>query len=243
MALFTDGPIAATEDLTSQDSAVLTVASTEGIDLSKKLGLAMDELAMELGGLLPVAGGLNHVAVTTALKMWHTFRTLELVYRDAYHSQLNDRYAGKRDQFVALGKWAFAKLLESGLGVVHNPIARAPMADLSYFTGPQSGAVYYVCVSWTGANGEEGAVGEWNAITVPENNVLSVRASHPPANAAGWNVFVGLSPDSICQQNSSPLALGQPWLQEASVSVTGRTPHTGQTEDALVAITNALQRG
>src|SRR5947209_2594078 len=125
MALFTDGTIAAADDLAGHDSAVLTVASTEGIDLTKKLSLAMDDLALELGNILPTTDKLDHVAVTPAVRLWHAFRTLELVYRDAYSNQLNDRYAGKRDQFAALSNRAFDKLIECGVGIVGNPVDRA----------------------------------------------------------------------------------------------------------------------
>src|SRR5689334_5320374 len=120
MALFTDGIIAAADELAGHDSAVLTIASTEGIDLTKKLSLAMDELALELGNVLPSTDKLDHVAVTPAIRLWHAFRTLELVYRDAYSNQLNDRYAGKRDQFATQAKWAFDKLMESGVGMISN---------------------------------------------------------------------------------------------------------------------------
>ena len=157
MALFTDGPIAAADDLVGHDSAVLTVASTEGIDLTKKLSLAMAELALELAKLLPTVERLDRVAVTPAIKMWHTFRTLELVYRDAYQNQLNDRYAGKRDQFASLGKWALEKLMEAGVGIISSPIPKAPAPELTYFPGQQAGATYYVGVSWSGGQGEEGA--------------------------------------------------------------------------------------
>jgi hypothetical protein len=243
MALFTDGPIAATDDLVGQDSGLLKVASTEGIDVTRKLSLAMDELALELTNLLPTLEGLNFVAATPAIRMWHTFRTLELVYRDAFQNQLNDRYAGKRDQFAVLGKWAFDKVMEAGLGMINNPVLKAAVADLTYFPGQQSSATYYVCISWTGAQGEEGAAGEWAAITTPDGNVLSVRAVNPPANAAGWNVFVGLSPDSISQQNSSPLAVAQPWLQQGAISTRGRAPGDGQTADYLRIVARILQRG
>ena len=46
----------------------------------------------------------RQVVVTPPLKLWHTFRTLEMVYGDAYNSQLNDRYAGKRDEFHEHGE-------------------------------------------------------------------------------------------------------------------------------------------
>ena len=127
--------------------------------------------------------------------------------------------------------------------MVKNPIPKAKTADLTYFPGQQAGATYYVCTSWTGEGGEEGAVGEWSAIATANGNVLSVKALNPPANVTGWNVFVGLSPDSISQQNPSPLALAQTWLQQGVVTTTGRTPHSGQLADYLCVVTRILQRG
>ena len=56
MALFIDGPISTTEDLTAQDSQLLDVASTEGIDLWRKLVIAQEELGVELRALLSRAG-------------------------------------------------------------------------------------------------------------------------------------------------------------------------------------------
>ena len=53
---------------------------------------------------LPPPAGCENVVVTPALKLWHTYRALEMVYGDAYNSQLNDRYAGKRDQFHERGE-------------------------------------------------------------------------------------------------------------------------------------------
>ena len=100
MALFTDGPASNIEDLTAQDSQLLNVANSEGIDVTVKLALAQEAIGIHLEGLLGEGPhrSLRHVVVTPPLRLWHTYRTLESVYRDAYNSQLNDRYAGKRDQ-------------------------------------------------------------------------------------------------------------------------------------------------
>src|SRR5947209_6037992 len=58
MALYTDGPISSIEELTARDSQLLSVASTEGIDLAQKMALAQDELGLELCGMLTAAGSL-----------------------------------------------------------------------------------------------------------------------------------------------------------------------------------------
>ena len=106
MALFTDCAVTSIEDLRGHDTQLLNVATVEGIDVTRKLALAHGELCFEVGGMLGRLGpvwqaevlvALEQVVMTPALKLWHIFRTLEMVYGDAYNSQLNDRYGGKRD--------------------------------------------------------------------------------------------------------------------------------------------------
>jgi hypothetical protein len=48
MALFTDGSIAKLEDLRAYESAVLDLASSEGVDVGAKLRMAQREIATEL---------------------------------------------------------------------------------------------------------------------------------------------------------------------------------------------------
>ena len=45
MALFVDGPASTIDDLTDQDSGLLDVAETNGINVSTKLRLAQEEIA------------------------------------------------------------------------------------------------------------------------------------------------------------------------------------------------------
>src|SRR6266545_3965358 len=122
MALFTDGEVSTIADLRGYDTQLLEVSNIEGIDVTRKLLLAQEEIAAEVTTLL---GRLNappapsRVIVTAPLKLWHTFLALELVYRDAYHSQLNDRYAGKRDEFHSRVKWAYDKVIQTGLGIAN----------------------------------------------------------------------------------------------------------------------------
>jgi len=52
MALFTDGPPSNIEFLTGLDSQLLSVASTEGIDVWRKLELAYEEIGLDLDAWL-----------------------------------------------------------------------------------------------------------------------------------------------------------------------------------------------
>ena len=169
MALYTDGPPSSIEDLSAQDSQLLDVASTEGIDLTKKLALAHEQAGIEIEELLrrriPESGwnstiqapGLGSVVVTTPLRLWHTYRTLRLVYSDAYFNQSNDRYARKRDEFEQQARWAYEKLLNAGLGITSDPIPVAQTPNVTAAAGLLPGGTYYVTAAWVNATGEEGA--------------------------------------------------------------------------------------
>src|SRR5260370_29781411 len=151
MAIFTDGSISTISDLTNHDSTLLDVANTESIDLSTKLTLAQEEIEVELTALFersksvftPLIGqaplDTSHLAVTPAVRLWHIFQTLASVYRDAYYSQLNDRYKGKWNEYRSLAKWAQAKLLETGVGIVFDPLSRASGPTLSLLPGTGPG--------------------------------------------------------------------------------------------------------
>ncbi len=262
MALFTDGPASSMEDLTAQDSQLDDVASVEGIDVTQKMALAQDELALVLNALLTRLSSaeqllrltpdsnLGSVVVTPALKLWHTFRSLEMVYSDAYNSQLNDRYAGKRDQFHLSAKSAYDMLVAAGIGVASVPVPRAAIPTVTAAAPPAPGTplpdgTYYVTVAWVNAGGEDGACAIPATVATTASSLLvqpAGRGGAPPRNAAGWNVYVGTGPDSMALQNGSPIAIGQTWLQPATLAA-GRPPGAGQRPCYVKPVPRAIQRG
>src|ERR1022692_4695986 len=260
MALFTDSAVTGIEDLRGHDSQILNVATVEGIDVTRKLALAHEELCIEVEGLLdqlktPVGiyevagllGGLNtppavqQVVMTPPLKLWHVFRTLEMVYADAYNSQLNDRYAGKRDEYHEMVKWAYGQVIQSGLGIVANPVARAATAAPLPSAGSLANGTYYVAVAWTNAAGEEGASSVPATITVSGSS-FSVQTT-TPANVKGWNVYCGTSATTMTVQNPAILAPGQTWVQPNTLSTTGRLAGSGQTPTYRLPVPRTIQRG
>jgi len=255
MALYTDGPISSIEELTARDSQLLSVASTEGIDLTQKIALAQDELSLELGGMLTATGsllqgvwtspaGVHSIVVTPALKLWHVLRTLELVYCDAYHNELNDRYAGKRDQFRKMARWAYEQLAQAGIGIALNPVPKAATPDV-YVTGSVVDSLpdgaYYVATAWINGQGDEGCNSNPAVVTTVASTV-SVAAGAVPEGAAGWNVYVGTAPETLMLQNGAPLAGGTVWRQPAMLA-NGRQPGAGQAPNVLRPIRQFIQRG
>ncbi len=255
MALFTDGPPSCIEDLSAQDTQLLDIANVEGIDVTQKLRLAHDELGIQLYSLLSASNRVDQsfwllprpnlavVAVTPPLKLWHTYRTLEMFYADAYHCQLNDRYAGRRDQFHERAKWAYEKLLQIGLGIVTLPVPKAAIPSATAADGaPLPNGTYYVTMAWVNRLGEEGAAAAPVDVTTAANTVL-VQPGPGPLNATGWNVFLGTDPGALVQQNPAPIGIGQTWLQFVPPALGGNKPGQGQKPTFLQPLPRLIQRG
>jgi hypothetical protein len=246
MPLFTDGPASTIEDLAAQDSQVLDVASVEGIDLTRKLALAHEAVAIDLEAVLRRSGNhpvrLDSIVVTPALRLWHSYRALELVYGDAYYNQLNDRYASKRDRFADLGKWAHQRLILTGVGVAPRPVPRASTPALTSTPGALPDATYYVTMAWINGTGEEGAAAIPAAIATSGSSFVVTPHAAPPA-AAGWNVYAGPGPDSMVRQNDQAIPPGSAWTQPPLVRASGSAPGCGQPPSYFHQLPRVIQRG
>jgi len=259
MALFTDGPISNILDLSARDSQLLSVASTENIDVTQKMLLAQDEIGLELVTMLDRLSyvdqafwlapqpGLNNVVVTPALKLWHVLRSLELVYADAFNNQLNDRYGGKRNQFHDLAKWAGEKLIQIGVGICTCPVAQPAIPTLvtalpAVGGRPLPDNTYYVTTAWVNTHGEEGASAVPNAIST-SGATIGVDPGPVPPNAVAWNVFIGIAPDMMTLQNGNQIPAGQTWLQPGVLATSARMPGTGQSPAYIKPVPRMLQRG
>lgn len=262
MALFEDSIISTLDQLAAQDSAVLDVAGNEGIDVTAKLSLAQREVAAELiaagarspfspsspltwwpGMVLTSTLQLSHVVVTPPLQMWHGFHTLELIYRDAYYNQLNDRYLGKWNAYKDLSKWAAGLLFQTGVGMVADPIPIAQSPQLEAVAGTLAAATYFVQVSWLNSRSEEGLASPVASVTTSANSSMQVTPSNPPANVTGWNIYVGSSIDSITLQNTAPIAPDQTWVLPSSGLIAGTPPCLGQAPNYFRPVPRYLQRG
>ncbi|HEV8147026.1 MAG TPA: hypothetical protein VGP79_11620 [Bryobacteraceae bacterium] len=254
MALLTDGSPNDNEGLRVYESGILDVAHVEAIDLQAKLGLATAEVSEDVldvlldhstdpQGTARRSLGVSGVVVTPQMKRWHAVHTLEIVYRDAFNNQLNDRYLAKFREYQELSRHARGHAVRFGIGLVADPIPKAQTPTLSFAAGFLLATTYYAQVSWLNSQGQEGAPSELTTFDSPEGSRLVIQAVNPPANATGWNVFVGLSSTTLTQQNSVPLSVGGSFtLSDAGVAA-GRAPGDGQRPDVYVVGGPLLRRG
>ena len=254
MALFVDGPASTISDLTDQDAGLLDVALGTGINVSTKLRLAMEEIRTELDlwlnrprPVLELLWGpilrIEQVVVTASLKRWETMHALALVYRDAYFSQLVDRYQAKWQEYSSLTREARENFLASGIGLVSDPVAQAPPPALSTTPGPQAGGTFYATVAWVNAAGQEGLPSYAASITVSDGNLMTVAVTGAPSNAVGFNVYAGASLSAMWRQNSVFVPVAESFLYVPGETTSGVLPGNGQAPDYIRPAARTILRG
>jgi hypothetical protein len=254
MALFVDGPACTIDDLVDQDAGLLPVAETTGINVSSKLRLAKEEIETDLelwlikprptmemlwGPVLRV----EQIVVTSPLKRWETMHALALVYRDAYFSQLVDRYQAKWQEYAMLASSARESFIASGLGLMSDPIHRAGPPVLSSVTGPQGGGTFYASVSWVNAPGQEGAASVASSITISDGNLMTAAAVNAPKNAVGFWLYAGTVLNSMFRQNDVALPVGVTYTYIPGQVTQGPLPGSGQKPDFVRPLVRTQMRG
>jgi len=253
--LLTDGSPNTTEDLRVYESAILDVAHTEMIDLEVKLDLATEEIAEDvLDFLLDHTGadphaagrrgmGVADVVVTRQMKRWQAVHTLEIVYRDAFNNQLNDRYQPKFREYRELSRNAREHTFHFGVGLALVPIPEAQPPVFSAVAGLIPQTTYYARASWVTASGQEGAPSEITTYDAPAGSLPVVQMREAPIGATGFNVYLGLTPEGLALQNQTPIPAGQSFTLQGTGLVQGRAPSDGQTPDLYINGGWMLRRG
>ena len=254
MALFVDGPACTIDDLTNQDAGLLDVALGTNIDVTTKLRLAVEEIQTDLQLWLnrprptlelvwaPTLH-IGQIVVTPPLKRWEAMHALALVYRDAYFSQLADRYQAKWQEYANLAKDARENFIASGFGLVSDPVMRATPPKLATTPGPQNGGTFYACVTWVNSTNQESAPSAPASITVQDGNLMTVGVSNAPVNAVGFNVYAGTVLTEMPLQNDVMLPVSARYLYVPGQMAGGRLPGNGQHPDFMRPIVRTMLRG
>lgn len=240
MALFTDGPIITIEDLRGYESSILAVAKSEGIDLTRKIDLAHREIGADIFEYLtertasetgPSRVGLNQVVVSDLLIQWVTLHALELVFRDCYHSQLNDRYRMKWQEYERQSRRATSRFFQAGPGIVELPVAKASVPVVKESPGVMANGTYEIRVAWLNSRGQTGAASNAVLFTSTDGSVPAVTAGPAPENGVSWHVYAGKPGERLERQNSVPLAATESWTAPSTGFVRGAPMEDGQRPD------------
>ncbi|BDC52084.1 hypothetical protein F183_A43990 [Bryobacterales bacterium F-183] len=256
--LFTDGNPTRTEDLRIFESNIYEVANVEGIDLDAKLKIAAEEIGDQIMAYLlqpgsgdPQAGsrrslGLSTLVVTPAMRRWHSLHTLALIFRDAFHNQINGRYRETWAQYVSAAAEAKQTLFKIGLGFVSNPLARPAKPLVSSGAGLWDRGLFSVAVAWVDGAGKISAPSEVVTLEVTTGGNPVVAMSGPvPPTATGWIVYMAEAGGygDLMQQNTTPVAVGEAWSPLSTVLLPGELPVSGQFADIYITASRLTPRG
>jgi hypothetical protein len=263
MALFTDPGIITLDELLSFENSLGQVASTHGIDVNTKIALATSDIAERLRSWLlaqcpfePMWFNpwlnrrlleLGTVVVTPALRRWLCMTSLAKVFAEAYNMQLNTRFQAKWTEYKEEAGKSAEMFLQSGLGVVFNPLPMPPMPLLSVQTGSLPAQSIFIQTTWADSKGNEGApspesgfiLGDGSSVTV----AILANSSSAPVAAVGWNVYGGTTADNLTRQNTAPIAIDSTWEMPASGFSFGPAARDGQWPDYYVQLSRQIQRG
>lgn len=254
MALFTDGALNTLAELQAYENGIFSVATAEDIDVTAKSVIAREQLGTDLllflrrnclrrRDWLAPGVGLDNIVVSGPLKQWHAYKTLSLIYQDAYNNQLNDRYQGKWTEYKQLSSEASEALFEVGVGIVFKPVPKASVPVLNAFLRSSSGTSCYLGATWVSNSGQEGLLSDLVQAGTADGATMEASAGDPPKGVTAWNVYAGAAPDSVKLQNNAPMALDSAWTGSATALSSGRTPGLGQAPELWIVERRTIQRG
>ncbi len=254
MALFADGPAPTIDNLINEDSGLLDVAETTGINVTAKLRLAHEEMESELRLWLnrpraaaellwTAAPRIEQIVTTPPLKRWETMLSLAMVYRDAYFSAQVDRYQAKWQEFLQLARDARERLIASGLAMVSDPVPQPVPPVLGTTPAPYPGGTYYVSVAGVNAKGQEGAASWASSITTTTGNAILVAPAAWNRDVATYRVYAGPSLDAMVRQNTVDLRAGLTYTYLPGQITTGTPAGNGQAPEFVRPLTRTILRG
>ncbi len=265
MALFTDGLVSELSDLLGYEADLLDVAGALRVDLEVKLQLAQTEVGAQLeatsrrpGNVYLARGSswqstgaetsaprfdLNQVVVTPPLRLWHTFQSLALFFRDAHGRKIEDKYLPKWREYKELAKWASDLLFQTGVGLATTPVPRPPEPLIEFEPSTLPAMSLYVRTTWVGGDGVEGAGSRERAVQTTANQALKLTTSSVPPGVGGWHVYVGQAAGVAIRQTANPLGVGDSWVMPVGGVVDGLELGSGQPAEMYRTAPKFLQRG
>jgi len=247
MSLLVDGGIVTLTELRVYDSSLLEVASIEQVDLTAKLDLVQRQavedmkraLERKVGPCFPV----EQVVATESVRRWWAYRALEMIYRDVYFSQLNDRYGERWRNYEALAQESERALWLGGLGRNYMPLPRPDQPTVTIGAGTIPAGTYFVATSWVNSRGEQSTPSLPVTVCSDAQLGLSITAGAAPAAATGFVVYAGTDAGQLALQSGGPVAVGTAWTKAGGALDNGAAPGDGQGPDEIFIPNNRVKRG
>ncbi len=217
MALLKDQPISCLAEWMAYDSKLSILSEQESTSIEAKSRLAQNEIETQVTSFLLRHSGLSEnaarqsldkVVVTEALSRWHSMLTLSLFYIDLASLQNSTLHRDQSRFFEGKAEAAKDQLFETGLGIVNQPIPKAPLPFVVSVPGAGTPRILRGRIRFQDLDGALGTPSSEFVLDMSagESNELSVDTL--PPRVTGWLLYLGDSTEPLFKSTSTPIQAG-----------------------------------
>lgn len=253
MALLKDQPISCLSEWMAYDTKLSILSEQESTSIEAKSRLAQNEIETQVTSFLLRQSGLgdnaarqllNRVVVTEALTRWHSLLTLSLFYVDLAALQSSTLHRDQARYYEFRAESAREQLFDTGIGIVNNPVPKAPVPTLVISNGNNPHRFLRARARYVDIDGAVGAVSDEFLIDMTDGQDYQLSIATLPQRVAGWHLFVGETSEKLTQATTMPVTAA------AVISITPDLPAPGaplldraaQQPDRFIRVSNELWR-
>ncbi len=253
MALLKDQPISCLTDWIAYDTKLTILSEQESTSVEAKSRLAQNEIETQITAFLLRQSGVSEnasrklidkVTVTEPLLRWHSLLTLSMFYADLASLQNSALHREQSRYFEAKSDAARDHLFDTGVGIVNQPIPKAPAPQIisSPGTNPQRFLRGRIC--FVDADGARGAASSEFLLDMTDGETIELVVPALPVRCTGWLLFLGETSDSMVQAGNGAMPAVAPYEISASEPAPDAPPMSkdGQSPDRFIRYTTELWR-
>jgi hypothetical protein len=253
MALLKDQPISCLTDWMAFDSKLSILSEQESTSIEAKSRLAQNEIETQVTSFLLRQSGLSEsasrqlldkVVVTEPLSRWHSLLTLSMFYIDVASLQSSALHREQAKYYESKAEAASSQLFETGVGVVYQPIPKAPTPLVVSGEGSNPQRFLRGRIRFVDLDGGVGALSDEFLLDMTAGENIELSLDSLPSRILGWILFLGESSDSLRESIVSPVPAG------TAVTITPDMPNVSapfvrkaaQSPDRFIRYTTELWR-
>ncbi len=218
MALLKDQSITCLTDWMAYDTKLTILSEQESTSIEAKSRLAQNEIETQVTSFLLRQSGLSEFAarqllsqivVTEPLARWHSLLTLSLFYADIACLQNNALHRDQARYYELKAEAARMQLFETGVGIVNQPVPKAPVPFVVLVPGSNTPRFLRARVRFVSPDGAVGALSSEFNLDLTNGETAQLSFTSLPENVAGWLLFLGETSDPLNLATPSALQMNQ----------------------------------
>ena len=253
MALLKDQPISCLADWMAYDTKLSILSEQESTSIEAKSRLAQNEIETQITSFLLRQSGLSETAarqaldkvvVTEALSRWHSLLTLSLFYIDLASMQNSALHRDQSRYFETKAEGAQAQLFDTGLGIVNQPIPKAPVPLIITSAGNNPQRFLRARIRFVDVDNAVGALSSEFLLDMTAGESIQLSVEALPTRCVGWLLYLGETSEAMFLATANPVEAGISFEITSDIPSMDATPmnRDAQLPDRFIRHTTELWR-